>query len=175
MANGKLIPMRLGCLYSGKFIVEAKTFYCPSNKIPLYMYESYTDPTKWGTLPQNYNIVGPPPNQNQWVRVGYIYYPVDSKPEKRATEDVPLYVGKKIDKLDPRLPYMTDMMRHKEELCHKTRNIYALHALFGDGHVLYCNDQAVFTSKAWDDWENGGMADFQKFFYTIFKIIAKAK
>jgi hypothetical protein len=72
---------------------------------------------------------------------------------------------------------VTDILRHLDELSHKTRHIYALHALFGDGHISYCDDQKVFDKEYWDEWD--AKTDGEKldggFYYTIFNLIAEAE
>jgi len=70
---------------------------------------------------------------------------------------------------------MTDVIRDntqepKEELSHKTRNTYALHALFGDGHVTLCNDRSVFNDPVWDEAGSDAI-DWREFYYRVFKLI----
>jgi prepilin-type N-terminal cleavage/methylation domain-containing protein len=178
--NKKLKAMKLACLYEDKFITEPKMFYCPSNRIALYEYESYIrydgDETPWGFLPQDFNL----DQENQWVRVGYFYYPTDPKSVKNDW-GAPEATAKKIEKLDPRIPYMTDVLRHLDQLSHKSRGVYAVHALFGDGHVAFCNDQRVFDEDYWELWDK--KEDEQKlgwtgegaFYYTIFKLISETQ
>lgn len=176
--------MKLATLYEGKYVTEAKMFYCPSNKNLDYKYESYIKyggmTTPWGFLPQDYNE----DKDNEWVRVGYVYYPTDPKTEKNSygapgsdVEDIA--VAKKIDKLDPRIPYATDIVRYLGSLSHKTRNVYAAHALFSDGHVIFCNDQSVFDEDYWDDWDDPGMPEEHRlkhgFYYEIFQLIGEAR
>jgi prepilin-type N-terminal cleavage/methylation domain-containing protein/prepilin-type processing-associated H-X9-DG protein len=166
--TGKLKAMRLACLYEGKYIREPKVFYCPSNRLPLYKYESYIDPLPWGTLPQNFN--SSPANteaHNQWVRIGYEYFPT-SRSSPKNSFGIPQMACKRADLLDQRIPYMTDVLRHKKELSHKGRSSYAVNALFGDGHVRLCNNAAVFNDPIWDKYES---APWREYYYTIFKLI----
>jgi prepilin-type N-terminal cleavage/methylation domain-containing protein/prepilin-type processing-associated H-X9-DG protein len=171
--TGRLMPMRMACLYERKYITEAKVFYCPSNRIDLYKYESYIIPPPWGTLPQQFNSSDPSSEHNQWVRMGYTYYPT-SPLGKKNNQGIPTEAAKLIEQLNPRIPYMTDVMRHKTELSHKTTRSYALNALFGDGHVSFCMNEKVFNNPIWDTWENGGV-DWREFYYTVFKQISEAK
>jgi len=190
--NKELKPLRLACLYEGKYLTEPKMFYCPSNKSALYQYESYIEyrdrPTEWGFLPQDINK-----DRNEWVRTGYLYYPTNPRDTKNtgAPEPGPPYnapydasaspgrflVADRMDEMDPRLPYLTDILRHINELSHSSRNVYAVHALFSDGHVTFCNDQSVFDEDYWEIWDD--LSDKEKldggFFYTIFKLIAQAE
>jgi hypothetical protein len=163
--SGKLKAMRLACLYEAGLITEPKMFYCPANRIPLYMYESYNDPPPWGRLPQKFNT-----GQNQWVRVGYEYYPTDPNGEKNTT-GIPVYTAKKLSNLDSRIPYLTDMIRHKSEIPHNIQDTLGVNALFKDGHVVYCDDQAVFDDPIWDRYAS---APWREYYYTIFKLIGQS-
>ena len=178
-----LQAMRMACLYEAKIMTEPKMFYCPSNRLGLYRYESYIKKkgktTKWGVLDQDFNTLDPEgTSHNQWVRVGYSYFSTDPKSGKND-EGIPELTARKIDKLDPRIPYMTDIARHnatgdpREELSHKSRKIYAMHALFSDAHVTFCNDQSVFDDPVWD--EAGTGIEWREFYYRIFKLIGDAK
>jgi prepilin-type N-terminal cleavage/methylation domain-containing protein/prepilin-type processing-associated H-X9-DG protein len=163
--------MRMACLYKAKIIREPKLFYCPSNRNPLYKYESYINPPPWGKLPQIYNTNATGEAHNQWVRIGYEYFPTDPKSEKNAA-GIPVNTARRLDKLDSRIPYMTDVLRHKEELSHKSRSGYGLNALFSDGHVIFCSDQKVFADPMWDRYT---AAPWREYYYTIFKLIGEAK
>jgi prepilin-type N-terminal cleavage/methylation domain-containing protein len=169
----KLKAMRLACLYEGKYIRDPKVFYCPSNRIPLYKYESYIDPPPWGKLPQNFNST-PDSDHNQWVRIGYEYYPTSHLGAKDSS-GIPVETARTIDRLDRNIPYMTDVIRHKSELSHKTRSTYALNALFSDCHVTFCNDQSVFNDPVWGKWEPAPSIEWREFYYTVFKLIGRAK
>lgn len=168
-ASGKLIPMRLACLYETGGIGEPKVFYCPSNKIDLYRYESYSDPEPWGSLPQRFNAEDGS-GHNQWIRMGYTYYPTDPSTDINPATGAPEEPCRRIDKLDPHIPYITDIIRHKHEISHQRQNVYALNALFSDGHVVLCNDEVVSNSPLWDEYERGGIA-WQTCYYGIFKLI----
>src|SRR4030042_3775066 len=140
--SGKLKAMRMGCLYEGKYISMPQVFYCPSNRIDLYKYESYINPPPWGTLPQQFNATDTT-EHNQWVRMGYTYYPTS----RMVRSGVHQEAATLIEHINKRIPCMTDVMRHKAELSHKTSKYYGLNALFGDGHVSFCRDQSVFRVK----------------------------
>jgi prepilin-type processing-associated H-X9-DG protein len=105
-----------------------------------------------------------------------MYYPTDPKSGKNDAR-APKYTTKRIDNLDTRIPYMTDVIRHIDELSHKTRSTYAVNALFGDGHVRLCNDAAVFDKDYWALWDK--KTDEEKleggFYYKIFKLMGEAK
>jgi hypothetical protein len=165
--NRRLKAMRLACLYEAGLITEPKIFYCPANKNPLYMYESYMNPPIWGYLPQWFNVVD---GHNQWVRVGYEYYPTDPNGEKNTT-GIPVYTARRIDKLDSRIPYMTDVLRHRDELSHNIQDNPGVNALFKDGHVVYCDDRDVFDDPIWDRYTS---APWREYYYTIFKLIGQS-
>ena len=168
-AEGKPIATKVACLYETGHIAEPKVFYCPSNRLALYRYGSYTDPKPWGTLPQRFNAEDGQ-GHNQWVRMGYTYYPTDPRSPMDASLQAPQTVAKRIDKLDPQLPYMTDIIRHKDEISHKRQKTYAVNALFSDSHVVLCNDQYVFMDEVWDQYEYG-MIHYKTFHYRVFKLI----
>jgi prepilin-type N-terminal cleavage/methylation domain-containing protein/prepilin-type processing-associated H-X9-DG protein len=153
-----LIPMRLACLYARGYVAEPKTFYCPSNTLKSYMYKSYTSPGKWGTLPQTYNQQ----TANEWVRVGYSYYPIDDTLVTASGIGmstingifVPKYTARRFGQLSRTKPYLTDGLWSKENISHKsgmekTANGDArvknggINVLFKDGHVNFAKDQKV--------------------------------
>jgi prepilin-type N-terminal cleavage/methylation domain-containing protein len=155
---GKPLPMKLAVLYENKYIANPKVFYCPSNIEPLYKFASYNNPKPWGTLPQYFNSTDGE-GHNQWVRMGYTYLPIDPRSPIDAATGMPLDTAKVIDNLDPYVPYMTDLIRHKEQISHRRQNNYAVNALFKDGHVILCNDARVFNNNVWEQMENGQIAE----------------
>jgi len=166
---GKLLPMKLALLYEGKYIADPRVFYCPSNKNPLYKFESYNSPKPWGRLPQNFNALDGQ-GHNQWVRMGYTYLPIDPRAPKNSSVGMPEETAKRIDLLDPHIPYMTDLIRHKDQISHKRQRNYAVNALYKDGHVTLCNDQRVFDSDVWDQMENGLIPELTAN-YIVFQLI----
>ncbi len=169
-SSGKPLPMKLAVLYESKYIADPKVFYCPSNINPLYKFESYNNPKPWGTLPQYFNQFDGENGHNQWVRMGYTYLPIDPSMPKDSSTRMPVETAHTIDKLDSRIPYMTDLIRHKNELSHKRQNNYAVNALFKDGHVEMCNDEKVFDNKVWDQMESGSVLELTGN-YIIFQLI----
>jgi len=168
-ADGKPLPMKLAVLYEGKYIADPKVFYCPSNMNLLYKFESYNDPPPWGTLPQNFNA-SDGQGHNQWIRMGYTYLPIDPKTPKNSTTGMPAETAKSIDMLDPHIPYMTDLIRHKDQISHKRQKNYAVNALFKDGHVTLCNDERVFDNDVWDKMEYGIIPELTAN-YIVFQLI----
>ncbi|MCJ7728599.1 MAG: DUF1559 domain-containing protein [Sedimentisphaerales bacterium] len=152
-------PMKLACLYARRYIGDAKVFYCPSNRDLQFRYESYTKPGAWGTLPQAFNDTLTPPNQ--WVRVGYTYYPIDetlkgfSGMEFIGDTPVPNYTARRFTLLSRKMPYATDVIWKRKDLSHKTginsgTNLVknaGINALFKDGHVRFVKDETV--SDTW--------------------------
>lgn len=169
--DGKLIAMKVALLYEGGYITDPRLFYCPSNIMDLYKFESYNDPPPWGTLPQKYNTMDAQgQTHNQWIRMGYTYFPTDRKPKMDPSTQAPEDTAKKIDSVDPYLPYMTDTIRRKEHISHQRKGAYAINALFIDGHTVLCNDKAVFENEVWFQYENG-IIYYQTFYYRVFKLI----
>jgi hypothetical protein len=185
----KPYPMKLACLYVGRrYIGDAKVFYCPSNRNPTYQYESYIKPlapntnSDWGSLDQVYNQNA---GINQWVRVGYTYYPIDEtikgppQMEKIFGAWVPKYTARRYSLLSRKAPYLTDMIWSSSSISHKSgldgktgrpRN-GGINALFKDGHVNYVRDQRVsyiykdgstvnnrtlLDNDYWEDWDPTG-------------------
>jgi prepilin-type N-terminal cleavage/methylation domain-containing protein len=167
--SGRPLPMKLAVLYESKYIADPKVFYCPSNINPLYKFESYNNPKPWGTLPQYYNTLDGE-GHNQWVRMGYTYLPIDPSMPKDSSTRMPLETAHTIDKLDSQIPYMTDLIRHKDELSHERQGSYAVNAAFKDGHVELCNNERVFNSKVWDQMENGSVLELTGN-YIVFQMI----
>jgi prepilin-type N-terminal cleavage/methylation domain-containing protein/prepilin-type processing-associated H-X9-DG protein len=150
--SGALRPLRLACLYARGYVSDPKLFYCPSNRSPTYMYKSYTRGAppntdgKWGTLPQAFNTT------NQWVRIGYTYYPIDPTApmvqDPWSTKDVPKYTAKTFTQLDKNSPYATDVIWSRSAIPHKSSIDSGKHvinggvnALFKDGHVRFVKDE----------------------------------
>jgi prepilin-type N-terminal cleavage/methylation domain-containing protein/prepilin-type processing-associated H-X9-DG protein len=168
--NGKLKPLRFAYLYELNYIEVPEIFYCPGNIMDLYKYESYIKPTAWGTLPQDYNAN----TSNQWVRIGYTYYPVELNAPIDPLSQAPRELAKKYIRLNPNLPYATDVLHGRSNLSHKTKVRYSANALFADGHVTFCNDQDVFLHSIWDPFDTNTISDmryYDTFYYTVFRMI----
>jgi prepilin-type N-terminal cleavage/methylation domain-containing protein len=193
---GKLIPFRWACLFEKKYISDPKIFYCAGNPGKDHRYDSYIDPPPWGTLPQKYNDMKDG-DKNQWVRIGYSYFPTDST-AKLIKNMLTSYKYRDpncavFDRLDRSIPYATDLLWSRGSLSHKSGIRKAaddkvvvlnpgINALFKDGHVVYASDRMLFTDdrtvEAGVVWlmmenktfttSNGG---YNVFHYTIFKNI----
>jgi len=189
--TGKPYPMRLGCLYAGGIVNDARIFYCPADERPQYRYESYIDPAppntsyEWGTLPQNINVTG-----NQWVRVGYTYFPIDlSVPRDLSVDKVPQWTARRYDDMEANIPFMTDLIWNTtantgmEQLTHKEENLYALNAVFKDGHIVFVKGNKTNETKApygpfneyvWKEFGNEVSTNsnaWLRFYYLIFSAI----
>lgn len=165
----KLIPLRFAVLYEENYIDVPKIFYCPGNRLGLYKYESYTNPGPWGYLPQQYNTLDElGKSHNQWVRMGYTYFPVerDAKIDPVTKGPPP---AKKFIQLNTNIPYTTDVVHGLSDLSHQHNSVYGLNSLYADAHVSYCNDQDVFTDPVWDRFEKdmAGLT-YEEFYYTVF-------
>lgn len=134
--KGKAFPMRLACLFEGKFIRDGKIFYCPSNNDAGRRYDSYTeqDPAQggpsaeWGRPHQLYNKRIGTENLG-WIRSGYDYYPIDKNVKKVppkypgmvqiASYWVPIKTCRKFTDLSTSAPYLTDVVGSAEMISHK--------------------------------------------------------
>lgn len=150
------VPMRLACLYARGYIKDPKVFYCPSNRDPTYMYKSYVNPGRWGDLPQHYNDTQ---TQNQWVRIGYEYYPIDEtlkgssgmEMDDYAGTLVPKYTARRFSQLSRSSPFAADRIWNRNAISHKsgidktTLQIQngGINAVFKDGHVRFVRDEPV--------------------------------
>jgi type II secretory pathway pseudopilin PulG len=153
--RGRMIPYRLACLYEAK-LIEPKLFYCPASTNPYLRYKSYTEPYppntsyEWGTLPQLFNV-----NGNQWVRVGYEWFPVDRDPDlERYSFDgrpkAPKHLCRRFDDVDPNLPYLVDFITYKDYFGHHYKQAPGINTTYIDGHVEYCDEPDVFNDPDWD-------------------------
>ncbi|UCG56610.1 MAG: hypothetical protein JSU70_17315, partial [Phycisphaerales bacterium] len=148
-------PMKLGWLYEAGFITMPKIFYCPSTKIEWLSYKSYSQPQPWGSLPQDYNTRS---GSNNWVRVGYSYYPQSTKRDK---DRLPLVAKKQMD-LDSNRSVVTDIIWRYDRLSHVVGNRpTGLYALFGDGHVNFSITPAAFDPSLWGDSVRPGSVEFR--------------
>ena len=185
-------PLKLGCLYAQGIITDPRIFYCPSNKEEQYMYNSYVHPAppntsfQWGTLDQEFNVRM---KMNAWVRTGYTYFPVDGTIPRINFEAstsallAPRYTARRFDKLSPSIPYIADVLWFRRTMSHKTKDTYAVNAAFKDTHVVFCNDQRMFSDNArvdvqqlWRQWdpdapEFTGKVKFNFFYYNFLKKI----
>ena len=171
--NGKLKPFRFAYLYELNLIEVPELFYCPGNKVDWMKYEFYCDPTPWGTLPQDNN------GENQWVRIGLTYFPIESHVEINPATNSPYELATKHTNLNPNLPYTTDIIHRLDNISHKINDKYKLNALYKDGHVSTCSDQDVFDGGAYRDGDNpwdvfdtmSDTAQYGTIYYAVFKAI----
>lgn len=202
--NGNLRPMLLGCLYAANVIKEPRLFYCPSDTEKGYRYEDYLVPKlpntsrAWGTLPQVSNTEGPPP-YNEWVRLGYTYYPANIVDRESITflpdnpieqTLIPRYTPRTLSRVDGSIPYVTDRIWKRQSveqfelretdgrpkpLTHRTGRMYSLNALFKDNHTIYYKDQDIFRSQLWWSAEESNLTqpEYREFFYGIYRAIGK--
>jgi prepilin-type N-terminal cleavage/methylation domain-containing protein/prepilin-type processing-associated H-X9-DG protein len=174
-ADGTPLPLRFARLYETGYMDLPEVFYCPGNVVDSYKYESYTNPEPWGYLPQKYNQN----TSNEWVRIGYTYYPNETRVNLLA-DGAPKELAMKYTTLNPNLPQTTDVIHNRNGISHQSSKIYGLNALFSDGHVAYCNDQDVFnvvnpyTNKnIWNTLDAGGfpLRFYDEAYYTVFRAI----
>ena len=177
--NGKPIPLRWAKLYEAGYMDTPEIFYCPGNRLENHKFESYSKPAPWGTLPQDYNTAA---GSNQWVRIGYTYYPIARNPVLvgGSFNSFPKEMPQKYTDLHPAMPYATDILWGRHNLSHqrmqdpdKTEYIessrYSVNALYADAHVSNCNDPAVFKHDIWDRFAS--LPDYSEYYFTVFKLI----
>jgi len=140
----KLLAYRFGCLYDNRIIEDPKVFYCPSNKDADRQYASYINPEPWGSLPQEYNTAA---GKNQWVRVGYEYFPVERNFKRSPFTGAPEALATNFDRLDAYLPIATDVLRTKGSMSHMNRGTCGVNAAYPDGSVAFCNNQDTFSDN----------------------------
>lgn len=174
--SGKLKPFRLAYLYELDYIDTPELFYCPGNRraeAPEYIYENYTNPTPLGTLPQAFNLN----TDNEWVRVGYTYFPTEKNakisPSTHAPEPAKKYV-----RLNPNICMMSDLIHNLDAISHQHNQRYTLNRLFSDNHVSAFNDQSIFSDlrepggrDIWLTLEKKGfeMSFYDTAYYTVFR------
>jgi prepilin-type N-terminal cleavage/methylation domain-containing protein len=167
---GKAIPMRIACLFAAKLIPDGKVFYCPSNRDAGRRYDSYTKSAygnAWGTPHQTYSLEK---TDNEWIRSGYDYYPIDrdikyspnlAVMKRVADAYVPKFTCRKFSKLSPSSPYLSDVIclddnsnkGGKSQIVHRSGlkktssgDILVgagINCLFGDNHVKFITDRPV--------------------------------
>ncbi|MBN1788434.1 MAG: prepilin-type N-terminal cleavage/methylation domain-containing protein [Sedimentisphaerales bacterium] len=188
--DGSLRPFRLACLYGAGIINEPKLFYCPSETHPQYLYKSYVDPgegnpsKEWGTLPQKINESGSYYG-NQYVRLGYSYYPTNPKTPRNLIWQAPAYTARKFENVDDLIPYLSDRLWKRDEpagapieelrqypkpFAHRMGGIYSANCLWKDGHTVFCRDQDAFSHDKWEAFEIG-QVEYPTFYYTTYRII----
>jgi len=148
-------PMKLGWLYETGLISLPQIFYCPSSRIDWLKYKSYSQPAPWGSLPQDYNTAN---GNNNWVRVGYSYYPQSRKKDESG---LPLVAEKHVD-IDSNRPVVTDAIWTLDKLSHMAGNRpTGLNALFGNGHVNFSITPAAFDPALWGAEVRPGSIEFR--------------
>ena len=151
-------PFKLGLLYTEGIIKDPRIFYCPACQLDWHKFENYTNPSPWGTLPQVYNTIN---SLNQWVRIGYFYYPQSRKKDENGFPEV----AEKYANLHPSKACVTDAFWMYNRLSHVVGNQpTGINALFGDGHVNFSTAEAAFDLSLWgtlDSEVRPGSIEFQ--------------
>jgi len=173
LSDGSLKPYRFAYLYELNYIETPEIFYCPGNRLDAYKYESYTQPSPWGTLPQDFNTASAAGFGNQWVRIGYTYFPVERNARIDPAIGAPYELGKKFIQLNPNMPYASDLLHNRQSLAHRTKTVMSINALFPDGHVAVCNDPEAFQDAIWDRVDNGisAQTDYDFLYYSVFRLV----
>ena len=178
IVNNKPIPIRWAKLYEADFMEMPEIFYCPGNRLDSHKFESYSNPAPWGTLPQIYNTET---NSNQWVRIGYTYYPIARNPVMSDVIYAPAEKPQKFSNLHPALPYATDILWGRQNLSHQRMqdpdktdyneaSRYSVNALYADAHVSNCRDPEVFKHNVWDRFTEN-QVDYAEYYFVVFRLI----
>jgi prepilin-type N-terminal cleavage/methylation domain-containing protein len=169
LSNGKAAPIRMGLLHAGGYIDNPKVFYCPSNKDPSRTVEFYSDPAPWGTLPQYWHS-GNPDSLNQFVRIGYSYYP-QGRIRELFKGTIPSWVPQKTEfpktavkstQLASDKTMVTDEITYfvsrpefvggphkKTSFGGNEAQFGILCGVFGDGHAIPCMNPDAYDESLW--------------------------
>jgi prepilin-type N-terminal cleavage/methylation domain-containing protein/prepilin-type processing-associated H-X9-DG protein len=154
--DGRMQPLQLAVLFESNYLENPEVFYCgsqiPKGDYLVFTYDYYTGKggTTWGsTLPTKIN--GQPDDK---IRSSYHYW---------------LHGQKTLANLSF-APVVFDNIQHWNSVAH-TRNgqPYGVNALFGDGHVNFTNNQALFERQLWNGGPDAGPWDGPGNSRTLFK------
>lgn len=184
-SSGGVGTYRWAYLYEDGYVSDPKIFYCNSNKSPKRQFRSYTHPGAWGTLPQDVNTT------NQWVRIGYDYFPVKRGSYINSASRSPggdsVEKAKKYSNLNPYLPYASDICSGRDGMSHQSnkgsdknsraRN-YTLNSLFPDTSVLSFRNQDIFRDELFKDFEKSendshSVKGYARFYFRVFQAIGE--
>ncbi|MBI4661091.1 MAG: prepilin-type N-terminal cleavage/methylation domain-containing protein [Verrucomicrobia bacterium] len=139
-------PLNLGYLYTGNYLREPKSYYCPSLRhadnlqivLEKRFYESKDVP--W------------PMYFNNRVRTAYIYFPQSELLSSKPAEEKLGWtrVARKHTELSAQRSVVTDLIYTWGTLAHTTgKNPLGLNVLWGDGHVKFSTTPAAFDARLW--------------------------
>ena len=180
LPNGKPKPLRYAYLYEQDYIQDPEIFYCPGNN-PLYaeayVYKNYIKPAPWGMLPQDFNTET---SRNQWVRIGYLYYPIAKDTQLDPVYQAPKELATKYIQINTNLPIASDIIHSHESIAHQYGGKYALEFLYPDGHVVTCVNQDLFNNlldpfgnNLWRTLDSGNLPNdtdyYDTAYYTVFR------
>jgi len=133
----------MGCLYGAKFIEDARLFYCPGTEGWLDEYKQYSDPSPWGTLPQNYNTAN---NKLQWVNAtkGYMWWPQSKEIVKKdVAAEIHVNAAGRYQVGYPKWPATQNLLNQNKAISsdhtfHIVKGSgWNMNAVFPDGHVAF--------------------------------------
>ena len=110
------------------------------------------------------------PTIDQVKTIGYTYFPIDPRGKKDIDTGAPSETAKHMDRLDPYVPYMVDIINHLDVISHTRQGHAAVNALYKDGHVTLCNDNMVFDDASWALHRNDQI-EHVPFYHRIFQLI----
>jgi prepilin-type N-terminal cleavage/methylation domain-containing protein len=133
----------MGCLYAGKYIEDARLFYCPATEGWLDEFRKYSDPGPWGTLPQAWNTKN---GALQWINAtkGFVWWPQGKEIVKSdvAAEIHPNAVGT-YQVGYPKWPSKQSFLNQNKAISsdysfHLVKgSSWNMNAVFPDGHVAF--------------------------------------
>jgi prepilin-type processing-associated H-X9-DG protein len=166
----------LGQLFEAKAAQNGQIFYCLSGKdVKGQINGSYADPRSferysagpgkqwpYWELKDDGTYDDPGPTQSR-VRTGYTYWPQNGM---RTTNTVspsgktafkPQAAASKATELSGRFTMLTDLIYRLDMVTHRSgvKRGVGVNALFGDGHLRFQKDPALFDLTLWNDTQNG--------------------
>ncbi|MGN6556021.1 MAG: type II secretion system protein [Verrucomicrobiota bacterium] len=138
------VPVNHGFYYTGGYLKQGQTYYCPSTPVPtaeVWAYETYIGS---GTWPSVSSTSGSPA-----VRSTYNYYP-QSGSSLNGTNSW-REAAKKYAELRSDATVMTDLIHRYDVVPHsQNRAPTALNSLWGDSHVSISTTKAAFDPVLWN-------------------------
>lgn len=155
-ADGSFEPFHLAVLYDLKYIEIPEAFYCPAQpyttvnyRIPYYFkfYIGEGNATDYYTLSDK--------GSYEWGTVCPADQRGESSRQVRTSFNYWTYGKKRIDEINGYKPIVFDNIQEWEVVPHrKGRDLdslpQGLSALYADGHVTFCSDEAIFDDT--DNW-----------------------
>jgi prepilin-type N-terminal cleavage/methylation domain-containing protein/prepilin-type processing-associated H-X9-DG protein len=153
---------QLGYLFTDKIIEDGKVFYCPSGT---RKYEDYVGDFSWPYISDRTR------SNPHVVRTGYSYVPSGRKKLNLSNGMYSHEYTSKYSDLNSNAIMVADYVLSLNSLNHKgTGNKSSgINALFGDGHVSFCNNRDALDPQYWSPNPNKSIVNFR----TVLSLFAK--